>query len=531
MEEKKSIAVGEAFDFPECSIYDAFLNSVNTHSDYTAMIFYGQEISYAAFAKLVEQCAAALHARGIRKGDRVAVMLPNCPQYCIVFYACARLGAIVVQVNPMYVPREVEYTLQDSGAKALVVLDLLYSNLQSLSCLENLDVCVIVSFLVPPQLPENGKVVTWNDWMQQAHNLPEPETIDPANDPAVIQYTGGTTGRSKGAVLTHRNIVANTYQALAMTGDAGIRPGDKILTVIPLFHVYGMTVAMNYGIFNGATLILLPRFQVDEVLKTIKTYQPRFFPGVPTMYVAIANHPNVHEYGVDCIEVCNSGSAPLPLEVMKQFESKTGASLLEGYGLSEASPVTHGNRIHHVRKPGSIGIVAPGTEAGVVDLVTGETFVNIGELGELVIRGPQVMKGYWNMPEETAHTIRNGWLYTGDIARMDEDGYFYIVDRKKDMIISSGYNVYPRDVEEVLYQHPNVQEAVVVGVPDAYRGETVKAVVVLKEQADPEEMKQALDVWCRERLAPYKVPRIYEFRTELPKTAVGKILRRALREQ
>jgi long-chain acyl-CoA synthetase len=252
---------------------------------------------------------------------------------------------------------------------------------------------------------------------------------------------------------------------------------------------------------------------------------------VPTMYLAIANHPNVHEYGVDCIEICNSGSAPLPLEVMKQFEAKTGASLLEGYGLSEASPVTHSSRHNQLRKPGSIGKVYPGTEAGIVDLSNGEEFVEVGQIGELVIRGPQVMKGYWNMPVETAQTIRNGWLYTGDIARMDEDGYFYIVDRKKDMIISSGYNIYPRDVEEVLYQHPDVQEAVVVGIPDEYRGETVKAVVVLRPHADPTDMKEKLNEWCRAHLAPYKVPRIYEFQAELPKTAVGKILRRALREQ
>ncbi len=290
-----------------------------------------------------------------------------------------------------------------------------------------------------------------------------------------------------------------------------------------------MTSAMNLSILNGSKNILLPRFDLEEVLETIKREQPTTFPGVPTMYIAITNHPKAKEYGIDSINVCNSGSAPMPLETMKEFENKTGAKILEGYGLSEASPVTHCNPPFAERKPGSIGIGFPSTEYKIVDLATGEENVPTGEIGELIIRGPQVMKGYWNMPEETANTLKNGWLFTGDIAKMDESGYVYIVDRKKDLIISSGYNVYPRDIEEVLYEHPAVQEAVAIGIADPYRGESVKAIVVKKQGAETSE--EQLILWAKDKMAAYKVPRAIEFRNELPKTNVGKILRRALREQ
>jgi long-chain acyl-CoA synthetase len=477
------------------------------------------------------QLSAFLAAQGIGKGDRVGLMMPNCPHYVVAFYACARLGAIVTQINPMYTPREVEYTLLDSGAKALIVYDRLYQGIAGLEVVNALSVVIPVSFGEAPAF-DAPNATAWNEAMTAQLPIPSPAEIDPLEDVAVLQYTGGTTGRSKGAMLTHANIVANTWQIIEVLGsETPIMAGDKVLTAIPLFHVYGMTVAMNFAVFRGCAQILLPRFDIQEVLEAIKEYRPRFFPGVPTMYVAIANHPDAEEYGIDSIEVCNSGSAPMPLEVMQRFEARTGAKICEGYGLSEASPVTHCNPLDgRPRKPGSIGLPVPGTEAKVVDLATGEEVVNVGEIGELVVRGPQVMKGYWNMPEETAQVLRDGWLYTGDIARMDEDGYAYIVDRKKDMIIAGGYNVYPRDVEEVLYQHPNVREAVVVGVPDEYRGETVKAFLVLKDGSPwTPELEEEFNQFCRERLAPYKVPRLYEVRDELPKTSVGKILRRALR--
>nr|WP_236588231.1 long-chain fatty acid--CoA ligase [Tumebacillus amylolyticus] len=512
-------------------MFQAAVKTAELYPDSPVMYFYDRTISYRAFLAAVERMSAFFAEQGIAKGDRVGIMLPNCPHYVIAFYACARIGAVVVQVNPMYTPREVEYTLNDSGAKVLVVLDRLYTPLANLASLQALNSVLLASFgPTAPDADTPESVVPWDDALTRDLEIPEPAIIDPSEDVAVLQYTGGTTGRSKGAMLTHENLVANTYQLLHVIG-SDVRGGlDKILTAIPLFHVYGMTVAMNMAVFTGASMILLPRFDLQELLQTIKQHRPRFFPGVPTMYVAIANHPDAEQYDVDCIEICNSGSAPLPVEVMHKFEKRTGANVLEGYGLSEASPVTHSNRLTHAKVPGSIGLVFPGTESKIVDLGTGDDVQTLGEIGELVVKGPQVMKGYWNMEQETAHTIRNGWLYTGDIARMDENGYFYIVDRKKDMILSGGFNVYPRDIEEVLYQHPAVQEAVVVGVPDEYRGESAKAFVVLREGLDPSGLEQELDDWCRERLAAYKVPRIYEFRAELPKTAVGKILRRALRD-
>ncbi|MGB8956484.1 MAG: long-chain fatty acid--CoA ligase [Tumebacillaceae bacterium] len=526
-----SRSVGQDFDCPAQSLFQALAETAAKYPEHNAIYFYNHTVTYQTLLAQVTKLSAYLYEKGVRSGDRIGIMLPNCPHYVVAFYAAARLGAIVVQVNPMYTPREVEYTLADSGAKALVVMDRLYAAFSKTDFVKALDSLVLVS-LAPNadlEIPANG--VAFQQALQEDLPIPALAVVDPAEDVAVLQYTGGTTGRSKGAMLTHRNLIANAWQSIDMLGGESISAEDKILAVIPLFHVYGMSVAMNMALFTGAGMILLPRFDVEEVLQAIKTHQPRLYPGVPTMYVAIANHPKAQEYGIDAIEICNSGSAPLPFEVKQLFESKTGGRIMEGYGLSEASPVTHSNRYNLPHKPNSIGPVANGTEAAIVDLGGSGEAVPVGQLGELIVKGPQVMKGYWNMPEETDATMRDGWLYTGDIARMDEDGYYYIVDRKKDMIISSGFNVYPRDIEEVLYQHPNVREAVVVGVPDEYRGESAKAFIVLKEQKEGIDYQQQIDTFCREHLAPYKVPRLYEFRAELPKTAVGKILRRALRDQ
>ncbi|STO11546.1 Long-chain-fatty-acid--CoA ligase [[Flavobacterium] thermophilum] len=371
--------------------------------------------------------------------------------------------------------------------------------------------------------------VTFDKFLAAGSGVVRPVPIEPMHDVAVLQYTGGTTGRSKGAMLTHRNIFANVLQCAEFFKGTFELGKERYLTVIPLFHVFAMTSGMNLAIYQGAENILLPRFELKEVLETIRDKQPTVFPGVPTMYVAITNTPGVEQYGISSIKTCNSGSAPMPLELMRDFEAKTGAVILEGYGLSEASPVTHCNPPFAARKPGTVGIGMPLTEYKVVDVATGTQELPPGEVGELIIRGPQVMKGYWNMPEETAAVLRDGWLYTGDLASIDEEGYVTIVDRKKDLIIAGGYNIYPREIEEVLYEHPAVREAAAVGVPDPYRGETVKAIIVLKEgmQASEEE----IIAHCRKNLAAYKVPRIVEFRAELPKTNVGKILRRALREE
>ncbi|MCX7571002.1 long-chain fatty acid--CoA ligase [Tumebacillus sp. DT12] len=526
----KSVAKGLEYAPPVYSLYECLVATATKHGDRPAVHFFDKTITHGELLKAAVQLSAFLHAKGVRKGDRVGIMLPNVPHYVIAFYACARLGAIVTQVNPMYTPREVEYTLEDSGSKALVVLDRLYAGIAELDAVKKLSSVIPVSLGEAPAF-EAANATAWNGVMTTPYEIPDPAEIDPLEDIGVLQYTGGTTGRSKGAMLTHANLVANTWQSIMVLGGEAIVPEDKILTAIPLFHVYGMTVAMNIAIFRGCAMILMPRFDVQEMLEAIKLYRPRLFPGVPTMYVAIANHPDAEAYGIDAIEICNSGSAPLPVEVLQRFEQRTGSMICEGYGLSETSSVAHTNPLDgRPRKAGSIGVPIPGTEAKIVDLATGEEIVNVGEIGEMVVRGPQIMKGYWNMPEETAHALRDGWLYTGDIARLDEDGYAYIVDRKKDMIIAGGFNVYPRDVEEVLYQHPNVREAVVVGVPDEYRGENVKAFLVLKDGAEwSPELEEQMNQFCRERLAPYKVPRLYEVRAELPKTPVGKILRRALR--
>jgi len=425
------------------------------------------------------------------------------------------------------VERELTFLLNDSGAETIVVLGDLYHRVKAAQAKTNLENIIVVNF---QSAKENyGRDLTFEQFLQSANGIVYPVEIDPKEDLAVLQYTGGTTGRSKGAMLTHRNIAANAYQCYEFYKETLTFGEEVTLTVIPLFHVFAMTSGMNLSILNGATNILLPRFDLEEVLNVIKKEQPTSFPGVPTMYIAITNHPKAEEYGINSIRVCNSGSAPMPLGIMRAFEGKTGALILEGYGLSEASPVTHCNPPFSDRKPGSIGIGIPLTEYKIVDVETGSRELPYGELGELVIKGPQVMKGYWQMPEETEKTLRDGWLYTGDIAKMDEDGYVYIVDRKKDMIIASGYNIYPRDVEEVLYEHPAVKEAAVIGVPDPYRGETVKAFIVKKDGMDVTE--EEIIRFCRANMAAYRVPRIVAFRDELPKTNVGKVLRRALREE
>jgi long-chain acyl-CoA synthetase len=376
-------------------------------------------------------------------------------------------------------------------------------------------------------VPANG-VYDYAALLKMGEGVPPPIVEVKADEIALLQYTGGTTGFSKGAMLTHRNLVADVLQCVSWNVEAE-RGRERMLAVLPFFHVYGMTVAMNEAIELAATIILLPRFNVDDTLEAINLYQPTRFPGVPTMYMGIINHPRVREYNISSIKICSSGSAPMPVEAQTRFEKMTGAKISEGYGLTEASPVTHANPFLGKRKIGSIGLPRPDTDAKIVDLETGEKDLPPGQEGELCIRGPQVMQGYWNRPEETRNALRDGWLYTGDIARMDEEGYFYIIDRKKDMVICSGYNVYPREIEEVLYQHPKIQEACILGVPDPYRGETVKAFVVLRpnERATPEE----IIAYCQKNMARYKVPTMVEFRRELPKSHVGKVLRKILREE
>ena len=532
-------------DYPVIPLTRFYQDAVCDYPNNTSMIFYGRKITYREGWDYIRALATALHKMGIKKGDRVSIYLPNSPQFVISFYAVLKLGGIVVQTNPMYVPRELEHILNDSGAETIITLDLLYDRVMAVkdkTKIKRIIVTSIRDFLPPhlkllyplkfigkkkPQIKYGNGIYGFTDLLQT-----KPEKIyvdiDPKEDVALFQYTGGTTGISKAAMLTHYNLVANTMQAVHWLTDRR-EGGEVLLAVLPFFHVYGMTVGMNFAIYLASTLVLVPRFDVKEIVKLIQKYKVTLFPGAPTIYIAVINFKDVKKYDLSSIKACISGSAPLPVKVKEDFEKLTGAKLVEGYGLSEASPVTHCNPIYGLNKPGSIGIPFPDTDAKIVDIETGEKELAVGEAGELIVKGPQVMKGYWNMPEETARVLRNGWLYTGDIARMDKDGYFYIVDRKKEMIIASGYNIYPREIEEVLYRHPKIKEAAVVGIPSGYRGETVKAYVFLKEgeTATEEEIKE----YCRENLARYKVPEFIEFRKELPKSAVGKVLKRVLLEE
>ncbi|MDP4164154.1 MAG: long-chain fatty acid--CoA ligase [Bacillota bacterium] len=519
--------IASTIEIPEKSLPQVLQETTHRHPTNHALSFYGRKITYEQLSFQVTAFASALQVNGIKKGDRVAIMLPNCPQFVISYYGALTAGAIVTQVNPMSVERELEYILIDSAAETLVVFDALYPRVKTVQQSTGLKQIIVVS--LQPTDQDFGPDATFEDFLSKSSGQLLPIQLDPVNDVAVLQYTGGTTGRSKGAMLTHRNLLANVIQSYEFFKHDIEIGKERYLTVIPLFHVFGMTSCMNLSIFTGSESIMLPRFDLEEVMNTIKTEQPTVFPGVPTMYVALTNHPNAEDYGIDSIEVCNSGSAPMPVELLNEFEKKTGSKILEGYGLSEASPTTHCNPTFAERKAGSVGIGLPSTEYKIMDLAAGLDEVPTGELGEVVVKGPQVMKGYWNMPEETAHALRDGWLYTGDIGRVDEDGYLYIVDRKKDLIIASGYNIYPRDIEEVLYEHPSVQEAVVIGMPDPYRGESVKAVIVTK--AGKAASEDEIIEYCRQNMAAYKVPTIVEFRSQLPKTSVGKILRRALRDE
>ncbi|WP_449355374.1 long-chain-fatty-acid--CoA ligase [Virgibacillus natechei] len=519
--------INKEIEISDKSLPEMLQETIANYGDQSALYFYGKEITYKKLGELSSAFASVLQEEGVKKGDRVALMLPNCPQYVISYYGALQAGAIVTQINPMLVGKELEYILTDSGAETIVIYEPLLPVLNKIQ--DKTSAKRVVKVNLEGRNTDDSMAIGFDAFLKKARKLSDPVAFNSEEDVAILQYTGGTTGRSKGTMLTHKNLVANVTQTYEYFKDA-IKPGkERFLTVIPLFHVYGMTSSMNLSIYTGAMSVMLPRFDVEEVLQTIKDVQPTSFPGVPTMYIGLINHPKVSEYDLDSIEICNSGSAPMPKEILRTFEEKTGADILEGYGLTETSPTTHCNPYFGKRKPGSVGIGVPSTDYKIVDLADGETEMPVGKTGEVLIKGPQVMKGYWNMPEETAQTLQNGWLYTGDIAYVDEEGYLFIVDRKKDLIIASGYNVYPRDVEEVIYEHPSIQEAVVVGAPDPYRGETVKAVVVLKGNQHCDENE--LIAFCRENLAAYKVPRIIEFRKELPKTNVGKILRRKIREE
>lgn len=534
--------------YPKKNIAQLLLQAAADYPRHEAMDFMGRTTTYAELLGQCRRMAHSLRAMGIAKGDRVAIMLPNCPQAVISYYGALMAGAIVVQTNPLYTGRELHAQLMDSGARVLVVLDLLMPRVQEARQGSKLERIVVTSLADALPFPKSwlypikrrrehpnlqvdygdsgdSGVVRWTRWQRQGKETPVCEEADAERDIAMLQYTGGTTGAPKGVMLTHANLLANTMQAAAWC--TGLRRGkERYLAALPLFHVFGMTVLLNQSVYQAGTLVLVPRFNPKMVLGTIRRRQPTVFPGAPTMYIALLNAPGLDITDLSSINLCVSGAAPLPREVQERFERLSGGKLIEGYGLTEASPVTHCNPIRGMRKNGTIGVPLPDTDARIVGQDSLDP-LPIGELGELAVKGPQVMAGYWGKPEDTAAVLQDGWLRTGDLGTMDADGFFTIMDRMKDVIIAGGFNVYPREVEEVLFEHPAIKEAAVLGVADEYRGETVKAYIVLKDgwQASP----MQLDRWCRDRLAAYKVPKEYEFRTSLPLSIIGKVLRRKLK--
>uniref|UniRef100_A0A7C3MAY6 Long-chain fatty acid--CoA ligase n=1 Tax=Archaeoglobus fulgidus TaxID=2234 RepID=A0A7C3MAY6_ARCFL len=529
-------------DYPEVPLYQILEDSAKKYPEKTALIFLGKKISYRELDETSDRVAAFLKNLGVGKGSRVIVDLPNTPHFVAAYYGILKTGATVVQCNPLYTEREIRYIQENSEAEYGFFVEFVYPRIKNLLAegrLKKVVICKIEDYLPFPlnilyplkkekvKIETSEKVVYWKDVLKTPPTKERP-SIDPKEDIATFLYTGGTTGVPKAVMSTHFNLVANVYQTLEWVVDRS--PDDVFIGALPYFHSFGMTTSMNAPIALGSTIVLIPDPRdIKRILGSIQKYRATIFCGVPTMYAAILNHPDLKKYDLSSIKACISGAAPLPVEIKRKFEAVTGGKLVEGYGLSETSPVALGNPVYGLNKEGSIGIPFPDTYAVVID--DEGKVLPAGEVGEIVIKGPQVMKGYYKMDEETKKVLINGWLLTGDMAKMDEDGYFYIVDRKKDMIIAGGYNIYPREVEEVLYEHPAVVEAAVVGVPDPYRGETVKAFIVLKPEYKGKVTEQEIIQFCKERLAAYKVPRLVEFRDELPKSAVGKILRRILRDE
>lgn len=507
---------------PNRTVIDFLDRAVANRKKHPALMVENTVLTYEQFGELINRLATGLHSIGVQKGTRVALMMNNSRDLVLSYFAVLRLGAIVVQNNPMYKERELVYQLNDSGAEFLIIEEKLTGNFKNLEDKTS----IIKQVVARTSSNVHDEFVTVDELISKHPPNPPEVEIDPKDDVAVLQYTGGTTGVSKGVMLTHYNLIANVVQTKEFMGVYCKEGQERILNVLPLFHVYGMTVSMNLSVFLESTLYLMERFSAKEVLETIHQEKITMFPGTPTIYVGVNNDPKVSEYDLSSVHTCISGSAPLPAEIKQTFERLTGAKLVDAYGLSEASPVTHSNPVNGKRVMGSMGLPLPNTDCKIVSIEDGETEMPLNQPGELIIKGPQVMKGYWNRQEETDLSLKDGWLYTGDIAYMNEEGYCFIVSRKKDVIIAGGYNIFPRDVEEVIFEHPAVQEVVVVGIPDSYRGETVKAFIVIKDGHAATE-KDILD-FCSDKLAKYKLPRFVEFRSELPKTTVGKILRRTL---
>ncbi len=528
--------VAHSLDYPQISLGEILQERADRFPEKTALHYDGSKISYGELNSLADRFATGLQSQGVDKGDRLAIYLPNLPQFVFTYYGALRAGAIVVAVSPLYKERELAHILTDSGAKALVCLDKLYPYAQSVRDKTELNQVFTTSVGDYAQhVPESHDIsgtTNLRKFLEDNEDQPRRVEIDAKKDLALLQYTGGTTGVPKGAMLTHYNLVVNAIQ---FSSWLAMRPGAEVnLSVLPFFHIYGMTAAMNVPVYTSSAMILIPDPRdIDAILRAIDTYKPTVLCGVPATYIALINRPDIRQHNLRSIRVCVSGASPLPLQVQRRFEGLTGGRLVEGYGLTETSPVTHVSPIDDVAKnrSGSVGIPISDTEAKVIDLDEGECDLPPGTVGELVVRGPQVMMGYWKNAEESRMALRGGWFRTGDIATMDQDGYFHIVDRKKDMINVSGLKVWPREVEEVLYEHPAVKETAAVPIPDAASGEAVKAYVVVKEEYAGKVTASELIEFCKKKIADYKAPKAVEFRDALPKSSIGKILRRELKGQ
>lgn len=531
-------------------LFDIFDEAVRHYADHGFLDFLGRLYTYRDIDVMVAKAARGLQDLGVKKGDRVGLFLPNSPYYVALYFAVLKIGGIVVNFNPLYAEREIEHQINDAGLALMATIDIpnIYGKLAKMlgkTTLKRIIVCKMTEIL-PPLLSVLYRVVKRKDIAHtpddSSHILFSiliendgvyvPASINPKEDVAVLQYTGGTTGVPKGAMLTHGNLYANVTQSRLWFPHVELGQ-ERMLGVLPFFHVFAMTVVMNLTVKIGGCIIMLPRFDLEQVVKVIHKKRPTLFPAVPTIYTAINHYKSLSRYNLHCIKYCFSGGAPLPIEVKQDFERLTGCILVEGYGLSETSPVTHGNPLEGENKIGSIGLPMPGTIVEIVSLEDHTTLMPIGEKGEICIRGPQVMVGYWQHPAETAGVldqIPDGpRLHTGDVGYLDEDGYTFIVDRIKDMIAAGGFKVYPRNVEEAIYLHPAVEECIVAGVPDEYRGQTVKAFIKLRTG---QSLTQGdLKTFLRDKLSPIEMPKLVEFRDSLPKTLIGKLSRKMILEE
>lgn len=531
--------------YPDQSVWDLLEEVAAAHGDRPAYVFQGDSLTFEQVRAQSEQFSHTLASLGVQRGSNVLVMLPNVPHFPIAYYATLRLGAALAAISPLSVPREIEDFIRDSESRVVITLDLFYDKLHDVwqPCgVERVIVGTATDFMpwwkrtaaaVSRKAPRPAVPITYSDQvitMRQAirdGRSGKSRAVATSSDVALLQYTGGTTGAPKAAMLTHANLLANARQGQALFPTLKVCE-ETIIGLLPFSHIYAVTLILNFGLLLAARTILIPRLDMGQIFESIRRYQATIFPGVPTLYVRLINDDRAQRYDMSSIEVCLSGGAPLPIEVKRGFERATGGHLYEAYGLSEASPLTHVQPHDESGKLGSIGLPVQDTEARIVNPETGEP-VPVGDEGELVVRGHQIMRGYWKRPEDTANALRDGWLYTGDIARMDSDGYFFIVDRIKDLIITGGENIYPREIEEVLFEHPGVEEAAVVGVPHPYGGEIAKAFIVPKQGVDLS--KQELTRFASERLSKHKVPRAFEFRDTLPKSTAGKVLRRVLKDE